>query len=418
VRVLWFTNVPLPQVAAAAGRDTMGSGGHWMTELFRAVVEQPGVTLGVATAFPGLRDLNFQQDRATFYAIGQRRRAPTFAGSRAELNKCAAIVRDFQPDLIHFHGSERFFGLLKADGLVSTPAVVSLQGLLGPCSSARNFFGGMSRRDIARSIRLIELPLRLGLLWQFADIRRGARYEARILSSVEGLLGRTDWDEAYGRRQNPRALYFRVGEILRPQFRAARWSLDRCDRHTLIYTNAGHPLRGTPNLLAAAAMVRREFPALRLRLAGIVSQRSGYGRFLRRRIRELGLVDCVEFLGYLTGDAMAAALVRSHAFVISSYMENSPNSLSEAMTVGMPCVASAVGGIPSMVANGQTGFLYPVDDIQQLAAALVRIFRDDNEAVRIGAAAREVAAVRHDPAVVTGQLMTAYENVLKGRVAG
>lgn len=50
MRVLWFTNVPLPQVAAAAGRDATGSGGHWMTELFRAVVARPGITLGVATA--------------------------------------------------------------------------------------------------------------------------------------------------------------------------------------------------------------------------------------------------------------------------------------------------------------------------------------------------------------------------------
>jgi glycosyltransferase involved in cell wall biosynthesis len=276
----------------------------------------------------------------------------------------------------------------------------------------------MSRRDIVRSIRLIELPLRLGLLWQFADMRRGARYETRILSAADGFLGRTDWDEAYARQHNPRAPYFRVGEILRPQFRATRWSLDACDRHTLIYTNAGHPLRGTPNLLAAAAILRHEFPDLRLRLAGVVSQRSGYGRFLRRRIRDLKLTDCVEFLGYLDGDAMAGALTRAHAFVISSYMENSPNSLAEAMTVGMPCVASSVGGIPSMVDHGRTGFLYPVDDIQQLAAAIRRIFRDDQETVRIGAAAREVAGLRHDPATVTDQLLAAYEKVLKFGAAG
>lgn len=146
--------------------------------------------------------------------------------------------------------------------------------------------------------------------------------------------------------------------------------------------------------------------------------RGGHRRFLRRRIRELELADCVEFLGYLKSDAMAGALVRSHAFVISSYIENSPNSLSEAMTVGMPCVASSVGGIPSMVANERTGFLYPVDDIQLLAAAIRRVFRDDKEAVHVGAAARAVARVRHDPATVTDQLMAAYRKVLQSRAAG
>lgn len=413
MRVLWFTNVPLRQVLDRSGIPATGIGGHWMTELFRALGPTPGLTLGVATAFPGLSSLTFEEDGATFYAAGQRRRSATFTGTRRDLEACAAMVRDFGPDLIHFHGSERYFGLLKAEGLVRTPAVLSIQGLLGPCSSFRTFFGGMSNREILGSLRLVELPLRLGLAWQFAEMRAAARREARLLSAVEGVLGRTDWDRAHARQLNPAASYHRVDEILRPGFQRAHWSRANCERHTLIYTNAGHPLRGTPNLLAAVALLRREFPAIRLRLAGVVSTRSGYGRFLRRRIRDLGLADAVEFLGYLDGDAMARALARAHAFVLSSYVENSPNSLAEAMMVGMPCIASFVGGIPSMVDNGRTGFLYPVDDVPLLAARIRQVFQDDETAVRIGAAARSVALVRHDPGTVTDQLLGAYRDVLQ-----
>ena len=413
MKVLWFTNMPLPQVAAAAKQGNTGSGGHWMTELFRAVVARPGISLGVATAFPGIPDLRFEQDAAKFYGVGQGRRASTFEGSRAELEKCAAVVRDFAPDLIHFHGSERFFGLLKANGLIRTPAVVSMQGLLGPYSEFRNFFGALSPWDIVRSTRLIELPLRLGLLWQYAEMRRGARQEKRILAAVEGLLGRTEWDRAHARRLNPRAAYCTVGEILRPPFYTTRWSLDSCERNTLIYTNAGSPRRGTEKLLAAAALLRTEFPGLRLRLAGTVSERSGYGRFLRRRIRTLGLANNVEFLGHLDGPAMARELARSHAFVISSYIENSPNSLAEAMLIGMPCVASFVGGIPSMVDDRRTGLLYPVDDVALLAGRIRQLLSDNEAATRIGVAAREAALARHDPVTVTDQLLAAY-----GRIAG
>jgi len=412
VRVLWFTNVPLPPVAAAAGLDTGGFGGHWMTELFNWLSPGTDVTLGVATAFPGLPDLRFDQGCVTFYAVAQPRRAATFGADRAELAKCVTAVRDFAPDLMHFHGSERFFGLLKADGHVRVPAVVSIQGLLGPYSAYRNFFGALSRWDIARSTRPAELLLGLGLLHQYADIRRGARREARIMAAVEGVLGRTDWDRAYARRLSPQATYHEVGEILRPSFRSARWSVASCERHTIVFTNAGHPRRGTENLLAAVAVLRGEFPGVRLRLAGVVSGRSGYGRFLRRRIRGLGLSACVEFLGYLDGDAMAAQLARSHVFVISSYVENSPNSLAEAMMVGMPCVASSVGGIPSMVDDARTGFLYPVEDIPVLAARIRRVFMDDEVAARVGAAAREAAAARHDAKTVTDQLVAAYRKVM------
>ena len=412
MKVLWFTNLPLPPVAAAAGLGTTGFGGHWMTELARQLLGRP-VTLGVVTAFGGLPDLTFEQDSVWYHVIGQPKRAPTFTGTRAEIRKCAAAVRQFGPDLIHFHGSERFFGLIKADKLVSTPAVVSLQGVLGPYSTFRNFFGALSPWDVVRATRLPELPLGLGLLHQYADMRRGARQEARILGAVEGVLGRTAWDEAWARRLNPAARYATVGEILRPAFRGLRWSVAACERHSLVYSNAGHPRRGTENLLAAVALLRPEFPALKLRLAGVVSERSGYGRFLRRRIRELGIADAVEFLGYLDDAAMARELVRAHLFVISSYVENSPNSLAEAMLVGMPCVASYVGGIPSMVDDGRTGWLYPVDDIPLLAGRIRDALRNDEAAVRVGEAARQVAVARHDPALITDQLLAAYGQMLR-----
>ena len=343
MRVLWFTNLPLPQVAAAAGLSSEGFGGHWMAELCRRVAEVPSVTLGVATAFPGVPDLRFEKDSIKFYSVHQPRRSATFTGSHAVLEKCAEVVRDFKPDLIHFHGSERFFGLIKARGLTQVPAVVSIQGLLGPYSVFRNFFGALSPLEVMQSTRLVELLLGIGLLWQYADMRRGARQEALILNFVEGVLGRTEWDRACARRLSPQAQYLPVGEILREPFYASRWSLGACERDTIIYTNAGAPRRGTENLLAAATLLCEEFPALRLRLAGAVSARSGYGRFLRRRIRRLELEDRVEFLGYLDGPAMARELVSAHAFVISSYVENSPNSLAEAMLVGMPCIGELCG---------------------------------------------------------------------------
>lgn len=408
MRVLWFTNLPLPPVAAAAGLGTTGFGGHWMSELAAQLRARPGITLGVVTAYGGLPDLTFEEDGVWYQVIGQPKRAPTFSGTRDEVARCAAAARQFGPDLIHFHGSERFFGLIKADGLVTTPAVVSLQGVLGPYSTFRNFFGALSPWDVLRATRLPELPLGLGLLHQYADMRRGARQEARILAAVEGVLGRTAWDEAWARQLNPAARYATVGEILRPAFRDLRWSLPACERHTLVYTNAGHPRRGTENLLAAVALLKPEFPALKLRLAGVVSERSGYGRFLRRRIRDLRITDAVEFLGYLDDAAMARELLRAHLFVISSYVENSPNSLAEAMLVGMPCVASYVGGIPSMVEDGRTGWLYPVDDIPLLAERIRTVLRDDEAASRVGEAAREVAVRRHDPARVTDQLLAAY----------
>ena len=65
---------------------------------------------------------------------------------------------------------------------------------------------------------------------------------------------------------------------------------------------------------------------------------------------------------------MTRELRRAHVFAISSYIENSPNSLCEAMQAGMPCVATYAGGIPSLVEDGRTGLLFPPGDAPLLAS--------------------------------------------------
>jgi glycosyltransferase involved in cell wall biosynthesis len=413
MKVLWFTNVPLPAMIQAAGASTSGVGGHWVSQLLDNVSKSSDIELGIVSAHPGLGDGPFNKDGICYFPINQPARFPAFAARKQDIERCLEIVEEFKPDLIHFHGSERFYGEIKAAGLTHVPAVVSIQGLLGPYSKWRNFFGALSPIDIVRSIRLVELPLKLGLAWQYLNLKRAVRRETRTIAGVEGLLGRTDWDQAYAAQLNSDALYSRVGEIIRSSFSNARWRMDSCDPYSIIYTNAGHPRRGTEILLEAIALLRREFPNIRLRLAGNVSQRSGYGRFLLRRIRKLNIQDNVEFLGFLDEKAMVEQLLRSHIFAITSYIENSPNSLAEAMLTGMPCVASFVGGIPSMISDGITGALTPVGDATLLAHQLRRLMLDNDYAVQLGSNAREAALQRHNPDAVVEQLTDAYRQVLE-----
>lgn len=409
MKVLWFTNNPPQEMIRRAGKGDEGYGGHWIEQLLCHISEVKDIELGVVTAFPGFRECSFNEASVTYFAIGQPKRFQAFGARSIDLEKCAIILEKFKPDIIHIHGSERFYGLLKSKGFTTLPTVISIQGLLNPCAGFRQFFGALSPIDILRSIRLIELPVKLGLMWQYIDIKRGAKREAKILAAVDGLLGRTEWDRAYARKYNPTAFYHHVGEIMRPPFYADEWSLDSRTRHSIIYTNAGQPRRGTENLLAAVALLKQEFPNLRLQLAGRVSHRSGYGRFLRRQIGQLGLRNQVDFLGYLDGEGMSRALSRAHVFAITSYVENSANSLAEAMLVGLPCVASYVGGMPDMVQTGDTGLLYPVDDVPVLAQKIRSIFLNDELAVRLGRNARKVALNRHDPTLIVDQLLSAYK---------
>lgn len=405
MRVLWFTNIPMPAVDRRVGRPTLGSG-HWMKVLLEALRRRGTETLGVVTAYPRLPDLEFEEDGVRYWTIGQPRFLSQLAWREADLGRCGEIAGRFAPDVVHVHGSERFYGLLEARRLVAAPALISLQGFLSACLPT--FFGSLGVGERLAATRAVELATRRGLAWDWLDFRRGARHEAEILAGARAFAGRTAWDLAQVRARNATAAYHHVGELLRPEFSGQAWALAGCRRERLFLTNVGHPRRGAETVLEAAAVLARRRPGLRLALAGSVGERSGYGRWLRERIRRLGLEDRVELLGFLDGPTLARELAASHAFVIASYEENSPNSLCEAMRVGLPCVASYTGGIPSLVEDGRTGLLFPPGDAAMLAARLEAVLGDDALAVRLGEAARAEATRRHDPEAVVGQLLEAY----------
>jgi glycosyltransferase involved in cell wall biosynthesis len=375
------------------------------------LVQTPGIEVEVATIYPSIQDQQFEEEGVKYVAMGQAKWPHVyFQCPKRDLERCVDLIRERAPDLVHIHGTERFFGLMTARGLISTPCVISLQGLLGPYVPA--FFGALSPAEIWRSHRFSELVTPRGLLWLRRAFIQGARQENEILAGAKAFMGRTDWDRAHVKAANPSADYYQVGEMLRPQFAEHRWELSECDRHSVIFTNAGDPRRGTEILLRAMLIVRREFPDAKLRLGGRIGTSRGYEHFLRRMIVDSGLENTVEFLGYLDGSAMSRALCRTHVFAISSYLENSPNSLCEAMQVGLPCVASYAGGIPSLVEDGRTGLLFPPGDAPLLAESILRIFRDDDLARRLGRAARTEASERHAPDRVLSQLLNAYHSVL------
>jgi len=104
-------------------------------------------------------------------------------------------------------------------------------------------------------------------------------------------------------------------------------------------------------------------------------------------VKRLGLGPVVELLG--TRSDVDELLAGADLFVLSSRSEGLPMSVLEAMAAGLPVVASAVGGVPELVRDGETGALVPPGDSAALAQAIRRIACDPALRDRLGESGRQ-----------------------------
>lgn len=152
-----------------------------------------------------------------------------------------------------------------------------------------------------------------------------------------------------------------------------------------------------------------DVPGARVELVGDGPQRA----LLVRRAEELGLASRVHFAGALPREEGLAHLAGARAAVLPSAWENLPHAAVEALAVGVPVIATAVGGVPEVVRDGENGLLVPPNDPGQLAAALSRVLESDALRDELAGSARaSVAAIGRE--AVYGRL----EAILAEAAAG
>jgi len=320
---------------------------------------------------------------------------------------CIDVVRDVEPDIIHVHGTENPFGLIGPH--IRTPVVISLQGLLTVYE--RFFFHGMTAQEIA------SLAFRKSFVLGWSDLHGYwrcvgmAAREREIMRINRFFMGRTGWDRAVLRTVNPAAAYHHCDEVLRPPFYRAAWEHEAAATRTIFCTSNTLTWKGAECLIEALGLLHGAgYADVRLRIAGIPPEGPG-NQFYAARARKHGVIESVDWLGRLDAEELVAGLLGATVFAYPSHIDNSPNALCEALLVGVPTVASYVGGVPSLIDDRHDGLLYPDGDPYALADGIRRLLDDASLAVDIGQRARERAVHRHDPDSISARLRNVYSDL-------
>lgn len=368
-------------------------------------------SLSVAVAYPGSPSMAFEKGNVKHYVLGQPPGRNHLRYAQREKRWVKEVIEYAKPDLIHVHGTERFYAWVILQHFYHVPLVISIQGLLNRYFP--HYFKDLTPWEVFRSNRIDQILRMKGPLIEHFHRYRATIREARILRTGRYFIGRTEWDRAWTLTYNPRAKYFKCDEIIRPEFARFEWDLNKTERNSLIFTNATNPLKGIFVLLKALSILRQQDIDAKLTLVGAFYPKSGIGRILRCRIERDNLNSYVKLAGVVDGQQLASLMKESHLFVSPTYEDNSPNSLAEAMMVGMPCVTSYVGGIPSMVTDEVNALMFPPGDAALLAAKVRRILEDDNLARKLSLDARKTARNRHNKKRICEKTVEIYNELLE-----
>jgi glycosyltransferase involved in cell wall biosynthesis len=425
MKVLWTCNVLMPEAAAALGAPPLAAG-SWMPALAEAMKTYcPDIEIGFVTMDTAAASQKLAIHGVSHYVVhcaGHARQRPPSDSIRREFSK---VLSDFSPDIIHINGSEFAYGWILSETAAKIPTVLSIQGLIGPYEQV--FWGDLSLQTLIGRRTLRDWITADGLIEQRWRWKRRAWMEAEILRRMKHVIGRTFWDLAYSRILSPQAVYHEGQELLRSEFFDASWELENASPHTIFSISAIYPLKGSHVLLDAAALLKSDYPDIQVRIPGIDlnvegpwykrMRMGGYYNYLIHRIRTLGLENNVTALGPIDARRMAKELSDARVFVSPSFIENSSNAICEAMLVGTPCVASYVGGTPSIVSDGVDALCFPAGEAVLLAERIRTLFEDDALCRKLSENARRRAIERHDPRKGAERIAAIYRSILENNAA-
>ena len=413
--VFWLLNFIPPAMANELHLPVQASG-SWIMALQEALKPHP-VKLILCGYTNGVQQTERRElDGAVYLAL------PADGGKAA----LQAALEEEKPDLLQIFGTENDHSIWALESFPPHKTLLYIQGLAGPCG--QHMADGLPPRFLRRQ----RLKEKLAHATGGATVRqlrqqlleRGT-VEETAFSHAYYVLGRTEWDKEFSTKFAKDVEYLPLNEIMRSPFYEGGWQRDALRPPRIFISQGNIPLKGLHRLLEALPLIVQRYPDLQVYVAGWPPPQKGvlltplmhwlseYSGYLAKLAKKLGVADRIYYTGVLNATAMKGRFLESSVFVLPSSIENSPNSLGEAMLLGMPCVAANVGGIPSMIEPGKEGLLFDPNSPEELAQAILQVLDNPQQAEAMGQAARQRALKDHDPQQIAKQQMEYYRILSK-----
>lgn len=416
MKVLWFTNTPCSAIEKIGLKINIGG---WLVSLEQEIKNIPDVELAICFYYnEPLKPFFYKGTH--YYPVYRKNRKSKLGrlfdrmfinsnDDENEVQELIKVINDFNPQLIHVHGTEENFGLILE--YTQIPVVISIQGLINPY--LEKFFSGVPKIAALKHESFIDKLLFSGILRTFKLFGKKAKREATILKQTKFIIGRTDWDRRITKLFSPDNQYFVGNEILRTSFYQQPWNKNKFSNPLQIITITSDSIyKGFETIIKTAELLSKYSNYnFTWKIIGL-SNKSTIVKIVNSWLKCDYKNNKLELVGTKNEIEIYNLLISSDIYCQVSHIENSPNSLCEAMLLGMPIIATNVGGTSSLLIDKKEGILVQEGDYYAIAGAIIEMNQNFNKAKDYAEAARKVALNRHNKQQIASDIYSIYTKII------
>lgn len=419
MKIVWLTNISLPEANMLMKEKSTPFGG-WLINASKDLANQENIDLSIM--FPSNKATEFKElrgEKINYYPFIPIKETDK---KRIEYNELfETLLNNLKPDIVHIYGTElpHTLSMVNTCEKLGIETIISIQGLVSVY--AKHIYANLPP-NIIYGFTLRNLLRKDSVYLHKKTFESRGENEIQSLKKTKHIIGRTTWDKACSNQINSKAKYHFCNETLREEFYKRQWDIQECEKHSIFLSQGQYPIKGLHYMLKAMPLILKKFPNAKVYIGGKDITKSDslkdrllltyYGKYIQKMIKKMKLEKNVAFTGPLDEEKMCQRYLKSHVFVCPSSIENSPNSIGEAMLLGVPCVASHVGGILELLRHEDEGFIYQPDAPYMLAHYVCEIFENEDFALEFSRNAREHALITHDRIENTRRLIEIYNSIL------
>lgn len=380
VKLLIFGNLPVKE--AEKTFNTRNSfGGNWMNGYIKSISSITNIKIFYAFPLKSINKIITKKVGNISYIAYPFVYGKFYFSSHKlfpYLKKLKSIVN---PNLVHVFGTEFpiAYYCLKVFG--SNKVIISLQGIINDVK--KNYFSDLPLL-IRFKITLYELVSLNSLLIIFLSLKIRSFFELKALSNGTFFIGRTDYDYSFIKLYNTKFKYFNVYEPISDEFKNETWSIQNVERNSIYFSQAFNPIKGFHIFLKTLSRIVKIEKNIKVYVSGYFDANSNtfkkttYSTFIHSIIKKNNLKNHIVFLGYLNSNQLSKYLLKSNVFVNCSLVENSSNSITEALSIGVPVIASNAGGIQNFIRHGENGLIFNIKNSFILDYYILKLFNSDH----------------------------------------